>query len=96
MNISALKQPSAWLPIAMSLVALTVVLGHVALRGAAGAADEGAGAHIWQMLMAAQLPIIAFFAFRWLPREPRQAASVLALQVATAFTAVAPVYFLGL
>ena len=96
MNVSPMKQLSAWLPVAMSMVALTVVLGHVALFGAAHEADEGAAAHIWQLLMAAQLPIVSFFAFRWLSRTPRQALSVLAVQALAALSALLPVYVLGL
>jgi hypothetical protein len=57
-----IKRPSAFLPLAMSLAALAVVLGHVAMFGAAREADEGSAAHIWQILMAGQIPIMAFFA----------------------------------
>ncbi len=91
-----IKKPSAFLPVAMSLAALVVVLFHVAIFGVAREADEGAAAHIWQLLMAAQLPLLLFFAVRWLPRNPKQAAQVMALQAGAAITALAPVYFLGL
>ena len=80
----------------MSLAALAVVLAHVALYGAAREADEGAAAHIWQILMAAQLPLIAFFAIKWLPRTPGQALLVLALQACAALAALAPVFLLNL
>jgi hypothetical protein len=80
----------------MSLAALALVLGHVALYGAAREADEGTAAHLWQLLMAAQLPVIAWFAVAWLPREPRRALGVLALQAAAALAALAPVFLLGL
>jgi hypothetical protein len=59
-------------------------------------ADEGAVAHIWQLLLAGQVPILACFVITWLPRVPRQALSVLVLQIAAALAAMAPVYFLGL
>jgi hypothetical protein len=52
----------------MSLAALATVAVYVALLGAARQPDENAAAHIWQLLMAAQLPIIAFFTIKWLPR----------------------------
>jgi hypothetical protein len=58
--------------------------------------DEGAIAHTWQLLMAGQLPLLAYFVFRWLPRAPRQTLYVLALQIGAALAAMAPVYFLGL
>jgi hypothetical protein len=91
-----MKQPSAFLPVTMSLAALATVVIHVAMFGVAREADEGTAAHIWQLLMASQLPIIAFFAIKWLPRAPRQAAQLLAIQAMAALAALAPVYFLGL
>jgi hypothetical protein len=42
------------------------------------------------------LPVVAFFAIKWLPRTPGQALPVLALQAGAALAALAPVYFLGL
>ena len=92
----SLKQPTAWIPIAMSLAALGTVLAHIGLFGAAREADEGTAAHIWQLLMAGQLPIIVFFAFKQLPQAPRPTLQVIAIQVAAAFAALAPVYWLGL
>jgi hypothetical protein len=89
-----MKSPSAFLPVAMSITALTMVLVYIATNGVARQADEGTAAHIWQILMAAQLPIIAFFAIKWLPRTPRQALMVLALQFGAALAALAPVYIL--
>jgi hypothetical protein len=96
MDFPTLKKPSAWIPIAMSLAALAVVLGYLAIRGAAAPGDEGATAHTWQLLMAGQLPIIACFALKWLPRSPRKAAPILLLQAVAAVAAVAPVYLLRL
>jgi hypothetical protein len=96
MNISPFKQVSAWLPVAISVVALTVVLGHIAFFGVAREPDEGAAAHIWQVLMASQVPVIAYFSLRWLPRAPRQASQILALQLVAALAALAPVFLLGL
>lgn len=90
------KHPSAFLPVTMSLVALAAVLVHVAVFGVAREADEGATAHLWQILMAGQLPIIAFFLIRWLPLTPRPALLIFALQIGTALAAIAPVYFLHL
>ena len=80
----------------MSLTALAVVLAHVAIFGAAREADEGAAAHLWQLLMAAQLPLLVFFGIRWLPRSPKQALLVMALQAGAAVAAIAPVWFLKL
>ena len=96
MKRSLVWQPSAVAPVAMSLVALAVVLGHVARYGVTREADEGTAAHLFQLLLVAQLPIIAWFAIRWLPREPGAALRVLALQLAAGLAALAPVYLLGL
>jgi hypothetical protein len=93
--IALLKQPSAFVPITMSFAALAIVLVHIIRSGTAPQADEGTAAHLWQLLMAAQIPIIAFFAIRWLPQSPRSALSVLALQAIAALAAFAPVYLLN-
>lgn len=87
-----LKHPSAFLPVAMSLGALTTVLMFVTLHGTAPQADEGAAAHIWQLLMAAQVPIVLFFVLKWLPRSPGQAVPILGLQVGAALAAMLPVF----
>jgi hypothetical protein len=94
MDTPMLKRPSALLPIAMSLVALGIVLGHIVVAGIARQPDEGTEAYLWQMLMAGQLPVIAFFALTWVPRQTRSALLVLGLQLAAALTAAAPVFLL--
>jgi len=91
----AARQPSAIIPIAMSLVALVTVLYHAARFGIAREIDEGAAAHIWQLLMAGQIPVMAFFAIKWLPQAPKAAMQVLSVQVGLALAALAPVYWLG-
>ena len=87
---------SAFIPIAMSLTALSVVLCHIYVYGTAREADEGAAAHIWQILMAGQMPLLAFFALKWLPRAPKQSLCVLALQAGAALASMAPVFLLNL
>ena len=95
MNFSTVKQPSALIPLAMSCAALAIVLGHIAMAGVGREADEGTAAHLWQLLMAGQLPVVAFFAIKWLPRSPRPALLVLALQAGAALAALAPVFLLN-
>jgi hypothetical protein len=90
------SKPSAFIPMLMSVAALTLLLGGIVAGAVVREADEGAIAHIWQLLMAGQLPLLAYFAIRWLPRVPRQTLCVLALQDGAALAALAPVYFLGL
>jgi hypothetical protein len=93
---AVIQQPSAFIPVAMSLTALTLVLVHIALFGAARQADEGPTAHLWQLLMAGQLPILAFFAVKWLPRAPRQTLYVLGLQAGAVLASIAPVLYFNL
>ena len=96
MKLSALlKHPSAFVPMAMSTAALLTIVLHIARAGTAPQADEGAAAHVWQLLMAGQLPIVALFAIKWMPAAPKQASGVLALQVGAIVAALAPVALLG-
>jgi len=60
MNVSPIRQPSAVIPIAFSAAALVTVLYHLAMFGTAPQADEGAAAHIWQLLMAGRAPVEGF------------------------------------
>ena len=73
-----------------------MVLGYLARYGVVRETDEGAVAHLWQLLMAGQVPILAFFAIKWLPRAPRQTLYVLALQAGAALASMAPVFFFKL
>jgi hypothetical protein len=94
-NLAPLKRPTALIPAAMSLAALGLVIAHVVTYGTAHQADEGAAAHLWQLLMAGQLPVIAFFAIKWLPRTPGPALLVLGLQAVAMLAAAAPVFVLN-
>ena len=90
------KEPTAFVPVAMSITALVMVLGGIALNGVVHQADEGTEAHLWQILMAGQLPVLLFFAIKWLPRAPKQTLYVMALQAGAALASMAPVFFLHL
>jgi hypothetical protein len=90
------KRPTALIPLVMSLAALSLVLGHIAVFGGARQPDEGAAAHLWQLLMVGQIPVIAYFGIKWFPRAPRQALLVLAMQAAAGLAAAAPVFVLQL
>jgi hypothetical protein len=93
MNSALLKRPSALIPIAMSAAALGVVLVTAARFGVSRQADEGAAAHTWQLLMAGQAPVIAFFAIKWIRTDVRQGLMVLALQLGAALSAAFPVWW---
>jgi hypothetical protein len=90
-----IKKPGGWLPIAMSIAAFSLVLGYVAIFGVQERqADEGAAARVFQLLLAGQVPIMAFFAINWVPRMPKQALQVIALQFIAALAAFGLVAFL--
>ena len=91
-----LRQPTGYLPLAMSVGALAMIAWFVAVHGVVHQPDEGAQAHLWQLLVAGQVPLVAYFAFRWLPTAMRPALVVLVLQVAAVTAlAVAPLWALG-
>ena len=93
-NSALIRQPSAYIPLAMSLAALALVLGHAAVFGFVHDKDEGAAAHTWQLLMALQIPFVAYFMLRWLPSRMVASLQVLALMVGTWLANFAAVYWL--
>jgi len=76
-----LKRPSTLLPFAMSLAMLGLVLASLALHGVSRQADEGAAAHLFQLLLMAQVPVVGYFALRWVPRDPAKGLIVLVAQL---------------
>ncbi len=91
---SVTRQPSAWIPLTMSMAALSMVLGHVAVYGVVHEADEGAIAHLWQVLMAVQMPVLLYFAVKWLRRAPQATLKVIGLQAGAVAANLAAVFFL--
>jgi len=96
MNFSMLKYPTALVPLGLSLASLALVAGYVALYGTARQPDEGAAAHIWQLLILAHGPAILVFLAKWAPRDFKAAMTVLAVQVVALGAALAPVWIIGL
>ncbi|MDP9252711.1 MAG: hypothetical protein M3O80_06865 [Chloroflexota bacterium] len=92
MPASPLRHWSAWLPVAISIFLIALVLRHVAIYGLAREADEGTEAHLFQLLMPLQALVVAYFALTWIPKAPRLALGVLALQLAAAGAVLAMVY----
>jgi len=93
-DVPLLKQPSAWIPLAMSLVALAFVLGYAWIFGIVQHADERAPARIFQLILAAELPIAAYFALKWLPQRTIPALLILGLQTAAWLVPVLTVLWL--
>ncbi|MCP1375696.1 hypothetical protein [Dyella lutea] len=89
--MKTIRHVSAIAPLLMSLAALAIVLGYLALSGPVRQADEGAAAHLFQLLIVGQLPFVAHFAFHWMPKAPARGLGVLGLQVLAVGVAVLPV-----
>ena len=93
---SVIKKPSAWVPIVMSLATIVVLIVSFAMHGLVHQADEGVAAHLFQILMFGQVPIVAFFVLKWLPSNPKQTILILSLQILLALLAMAPVFYFKL
>ena len=81
------------LPLMFSGIAFAVVIANVA-AGVPPQADENASAHIWQLLMVAQLPLVLVFLATadWRTWTP---ALLFGLQLAAIAAACAPVWLAG-
>ena len=87
----------AILPLLMTLAVVTAGLVHAAqVGGFVREADEGTAAHLFQILMPAQVPIIALFAATQLQRDPTWTRRVLAVQIGAAMALFAAVFSLQL
>ena len=94
---SIIKKPSAWIPIVLSLAVLAMMLIYIAISGPpVHQADEGTGAHLFQIWLVLEMLTIAFFAISWLPRAPKQTLIILAIQIIVALAACAPVFYFNL
>jgi hypothetical protein len=73
-----LRQPaSAITAILLATAALLLVLGHAALYGIVRRPDEGAAAHVFQLLALLQLPFLVWFVLKHVRVAPRRAAPAL-------------------
>ena len=78
-------------PIALSAIAFGVVVVVLTTGWQRWLTDEGTAAHIWQLLMILQVPLVALFLGTANWRRPKEVAKVLALQAAAFGVAAAPV-----
>jgi hypothetical protein len=90
-----INHPLALTPLFMSLSALVIVIAHVAIFGQSKGGNEGATAQAFQVLIAGQTPLVAYFAVKYLPRSPGQALGVITLQIIATLPAFAAVYWLS-
>ena len=87
---------SAIVPIVLSLMAFGVVIVAVVTGWGRGDADEGAGAHIFQLLIVAEVPFILVFIATAEWKRVSRVAGLIALQAAALVLAFAPVAFFKL
>jgi hypothetical protein len=88
-----LRHWSGWLPIAIPVFLFLLGVRSVAINGFVRQADEGTEAHLFQLLMPVQLLVMGYFGLTWVPRAPRQALPVLALQLFAAVALFAVLYW---
>ena len=89
------RKASALIPVVMSLTALMLVLVQVWIHGLSPEPDEGAVAHLYQLLVLGQMPVIACFGIRWLRQAPLQGLRVLVAQGFALAAALVPVHMMG-
>jgi hypothetical protein len=91
-----IKKPSAWVPMLLSLGMLVFIASVWATLGLAREPDEGTPAHVFQLWLVLEAILIAFFAIKWLPRSPKPALLILAVQLIAVLGACAPVRYFQL
>jgi len=88
-----LRTPSALIPLVMSAFAFLVVVASLAAFGASHGHDEGVAAHLFQLLIAGQLPFLAWFYVR---AHRRRRTAALTVHLAALALAFVPVWYMGL
>jgi hypothetical protein len=102
---SPFRAPSAWVPLALAGASMAVLAGylltgphepHIVVENGIARADESSAARLWQLLMLLQVPCALYFAAWWLPKDPKRALAMLALQGLAFVAAALPVVLLEL
>jgi hypothetical protein len=94
MTQARINRITAWVPLLCSALAFAIVMANIIAR-VPPQPDENASAHMWQLLMAGQLPFIAAFAITADWRHWQRAAGLLGLQALAIAAAMIPVWFAG-
>jgi hypothetical protein len=81
-------------PIICSLIALALVVGNVA-AGTPPQADEGTAAHLFQLLIAVQVPLVILFVVSADWSRPGRVLRVLGLQALAGMAALGSLYWAG-
>lgn len=91
------KHPSGFVPLILSGCALALLVGYLMLFGAGSgraAHDEGAAAHVYQLLIGVQILVIPWFALRWGWRDLKAGSTLVALQVLAALASFGPLWLI--
>jgi hypothetical protein len=92
-----LKNPSAWVPLALTAVLFGVFyLSFAGIIPPDPTGDEGTAAHLFQIWLVLEVALVTFFAIKWLPRNPKDALAILFLQLCGVFAGCFPVWYLHL
>jgi len=94
---NVIQNAGKWGPFALSASAMLVLLLALTTgwgRGVNG--DEGGAAHLWQLFMVLQFPLIFVFLLTADWRRPFGVGTALVLQVVALTAAAAPVFLLHL
>jgi hypothetical protein len=91
MDRQAINRVCGIVPFVLSLVAFCVVILAVLTGWGMGGADEGAGAHIFQLLIVAQGPFMLVYVVTANWKQAGRVAGPIALQAAGLVLAFAPV-----
>ncbi len=79
---SRMSRLSGMAAIGMCLAALVLVLGHAVVFGIVHDQDEGAAAHVFQLLMVGQVPVLAWLVHAAAARRERTARRFLGVLAA--------------
>jgi hypothetical protein len=96
MNSQKINRICGIAPMAMSLVAFLLVLVAVSAGWGKGQTDEGSAAHIFQILISGQAPVILLFLITADWNRYRQVLCFLAFQAFAVVVAMSPVFYFKL
>ena len=90
------RSPSAYLPLAMSVLALALVLVSVLLFGTVRQPDEGAVVHLFQLLVIGQVPLVTWSLFHRIKCDKALGLRIFGLQTGFLAVALLPVWYFHL
>jgi len=96
MDKARLNAVAGWAPVALSVIALTIIIVALVTGWEHGLKDEGSVAHLFQLALGLQVPLVALFLATANWRSRGRIFGMDVTQGAAAAAACAPVAILGL